>query len=52
MARNKKHQTGSGGDKKPRIMLVTGWTNPERRSIVEFMSKLLRTLEPLSSSLT
>jgi glycosyltransferase involved in cell wall biosynthesis len=38
--------------KKPRTTLVTGWTNPEKRSIAEFALKLLNTLEPLSSRLT
>jgi len=37
---------------KPRIALVTGWTNPERHTILEIALNLLRTLEPLSSSLT
>jgi glycosyltransferase involved in cell wall biosynthesis len=37
---------------KPRIALVTGWTNPERRSIVEIALNLLNTLQPFSSSLT
>ena len=37
---------------KPRIALVTGWTNPERHSILEIALNLLRTLEPLSNSLT
>jgi glycosyltransferase involved in cell wall biosynthesis len=38
--------------RKPRITLVTGWTDPERRSIVEFATKILRTLAPFSESLT
>jgi glycosyltransferase involved in cell wall biosynthesis len=37
---------------KPRIALVTGWTDPERRSIVEFSTKLLNVLAPFSGSLT
>ncbi len=39
-------------DKKLRIALITGWTNPERRSIVEICSKLLHAMEPFSSSMT
>ena len=35
----------------PRIALITGWTNPERRSIVEICLKLLNTLEPFSSTM-
>ena len=37
---------------KPRIALVTGWTDPERRSLVEIALKLLSTLKPFSRSLT
>lgn len=37
---------------KPRIALVTGWTNPERRSILKIALNILSTLEPLSSSMT
>lgn len=36
---------------KPRIALVTGWTNPERHSIVQIAQNILSTLEPFSSSL-
>jgi len=38
--------------RKPRIALITGWTNPERRSIVEICSKLLYAMEPFSSKIT
>ncbi len=37
---------------KPRVVLVTGWTNPERRSILEIVLKLLSIFEPLSSEIT
>jgi glycosyltransferase involved in cell wall biosynthesis len=37
---------------KPRIALVTGWTDPERRSIVEICTKILNILAPFSGSLT
>jgi glycosyltransferase involved in cell wall biosynthesis len=37
---------------KPRIALVTGWTDPERRSLVEIALNILNTLKPFSGSLT
>jgi glycosyltransferase involved in cell wall biosynthesis len=37
---------------KPRIALVTGWTDPERRSLVEIALNILNTLKPFSRSLT
>ena len=37
---------------KPRIALITGWTDPERHSIVEICIKILNILTPFSENLT
>jgi glycosyltransferase involved in cell wall biosynthesis len=37
---------------KPRIALITGWTDPARLSLAEISLNLLNTLKPFSSSLT